>query len=297
MARMAALKATTWPALVADFIADRQAHNLKDRSLDFYQYGIERFLLWANESRVEPQDFDARHLRGFLAWLQMTGSRQRDHRRGQRLAPRTLHCYARVVRALLYFGGREGMLEAVPIVEMPKVPKPDPEYLRDDEITRLSDACTAPRDRALVALMLDSGLRRGEVCRLTWRDLTPDSALVRVRVRHGKGDKPRVTYCTLATWDLLVRWRKPGDSSALVFGLQPAGLRQVLRRLGERAGVRLHPHMLRHTAARAWLRSGVPVNSAQRMLGHSTSALTLDLYGSASDADTAEAFLRAVAGR
>jgi Zn finger protein HypA/HybF involved in hydrogenase expression len=187
MPGMPVLKATTWTQLVDEFLADRRAQGLKDRSLEFYQYGLERFLLWAAESGVVPADFEARHLRAFLAWLQMTGNRARDRRKGQRLAPRTLHAYSRVVRALLYFGGREGMLEAVPVMQMPRLPRPDPEYLREDEIERLRQACRDPRDRVLIELMLDTGLRRGEVCRLTWGDLTPDAALVRVRVRHGKG--------------------------------------------------------------------------------------------------------------
>jgi integrase/recombinase XerD len=294
MPGMPALRATTWPQLVDEFLADRRAHGLKDRSLEFYQYGLERFLLWAAESGVVPADFEARHLRAFLAWLQMTGNRARDRRKGQRLAPRTLHAYSRVVRALLYFGGREGMLEAVPVMQMPRVPRPDPEYLREDEIERLRGACRDPRDRVLIELMLDTGLRRGEVCRLTWGDLAPDRALVRVRVRHGKGDRPRVTYCTLETWRHLLDACSPGDSREPVFGLRPDGLRQMLRRLGERAGVKVHPHMIRHSAVRRWLKRGVPINAAQRMAGHSTSQLTIDLYGSASDADTAEAFLSAI---
>lgn len=233
MPGMPALRATTWPQLVEEFLVDRRAHGLKDRSLEFYQYGIERFLLWAAESGVAPADFEARHLRAFLAWLQMTGSRARDRRKGQRLAPRTLHAYSRVVRALHYFGGREGMLEAVPVMQMPRVPRPDPEYLREDEIDRLREVCRDPRDRVLIELMLDTGLRRGEFCRLTWGDLAPDGSLVRVRVRHEKGDRPRVTYCTLDTWRHLVDACSPGDSRQSVFGLTPDGLQQMLRRLGE----------------------------------------------------------------
>jgi integrase/recombinase XerD len=294
MPGMPALRVTDWHQLVGEFFDDRRAHGLKERSLEFYQYGAERLLIWTAESGITPADFASRHLRAFLAWLQMSGSRQRDWRRGQRLAPRTLHAYSRVVRALLYFGAREGMLEAAPVMEMPKVPKPDPDYLREDEVERLRGACRKPRDRALFELMLDSGLRRGEVSRLTWGDLMPDAALVRVRVRHGKGDKPRVTYCTLQTWRLLCEWRAPGDPRAAVFGLTAPGLRMALRRLGDRAGVKLHPHMTRHTAIRRWLKRGMPVNAAQRMAGHSTSQLTIDLYGSASDADTAEAFLSAI---
>jgi integrase len=92
-------------------------------------------------------------------------------------------------------------------------------------------------------------------------------------------------------WDRLKN-ELPGDLNALVFPRQRGGLLPIeeYRRAFDRAcaevGIEgLVPHGLRHTTASLAISAGANVKVVQRMLGHATAAMTLDLYGHLLDDD------------
>jgi site-specific recombinase XerD len=125
---------------------------------------------------------------------------------------------------------------------------------------RLLAVCSV-RDRAIVLLMLDTGLRVSEVAGIRLGDLGPDGTL---KV-HGKGSRERMVPVG-STRQAIVRClgqRGPGlPDDALLVGLRveisARGLQHMLRRLKGRVGVtgRLGPHSLRHTFARSYLVNG-----------------------------------------
>jgi len=120
----------------------------------------------------------------------------------------------------------------------------------------------ALRDRALLRLLYDLALRRGEVVGLDREDVDLVTGTVAVL---GKGRREKVlltlpgpTRRALAAW-LAVRGEGPGPLfTALAPGrkgrrLSGAGLYLIVRHLGEEVGVRVRPHMLRHSAITAAL--------------------------------------------
>jgi site-specific recombinase XerD len=143
---------------------------------------------------------------------------------------------------------------------------------------RSSDAV---RDRALVLLMLDTGIRLGELVALSVGDV--DLVEGRCRVM-GKGSKERVVPLggrarRAIRTSLLARGSLSADDPLFVgrqgARLTPRALQQMVRRLARSAGVtqRCSPHVLRHSFARAFLANGGDVFSLQRILGHSPSSL------------------------
>ena len=54
----------------------------------------------------------------------------------------------------------------------------------------------------------------------------------------------------------------------------PSCDRFLIRRMGERVGIKVHPHMLRHTFATEYLRNGGDLETLRRIMGHSTLAVT-----------------------
>jgi site-specific recombinase XerD len=135
-----------------------------------------------------------------------------------------------------------------------------------------------------IRLMISTGLRVGEVCRLRVEDVSPDGLSLRV---HGKGSRDRIAYVSdvaLRT-DLseIVRNRRiaAGLSAALFLNrrgqpIRPQSIRSKLRRVAGDAGIarRVTPHMLRHTAATLLIETGVDIRFVQRLLGHSSIATT-----------------------
>jgi site-specific recombinase XerD len=165
-----------------------------------------------------------------------------------------------------------------------------PDLPSDDELRTVLASCTATfegvRNRAIILVMADAGLRASEVARARVQDW--DASELRIVVRLGKGRKDRVAFVSPTTAESIRRHlvMRPGvgHPNPLFADAQgrPLTLRhlvQILHRLSARAGLppnrRLHPHRLRHFDATSWLRNGVGLDHVRRLLGHTSVAMTL----------------------
>ena len=156
---------------------------------------------------------------------------------------------------------------------------------------------TELRDKAILMVLLDTGIRIGELCRLEARDLNLETGEVHVRpYGTGRKTRPRAVFlgkaARRAVWVYLAH-NKDIEPDDRLFPVNPAAVRSWMRELGERAQVTdVHPHRFRHTFSIQYLRNGGDVFSLQRILGHGT----LDMvrrYLALADADTANAHQRA----
>jgi site-specific recombinase XerD len=154
------------------------------------------------------------------------------------------------------------------------------------ELSRTARSATAVR------LMIATGIRVGELCKIRVDDVSPDGRSFRI---HGKGARDRVAYVSdvalRSDLEKLVRWhRANGSAGGTLFlnrrarPMKPQSIRSELRRYSARAGAarRITPHMLRHTAATLLIERGVDIRFVQRLLGHSSIATT-EIYTHVSD--------------
>lgn len=168
----------------------------------------------------------------------------------------------------------------------PRVPLRQQRTLSRDDITALLSLCDAVsdarslRDAAIVATLVDSGIRRSELVHLTLSDLDLPTGRLRV-VRKG-GDQS-YAYIGLATATRIIRWltirptvARPGCAHLYVAvgGAQPGhpitpeGLRSILRRLGDAAGVDdVSPHAFRRAFATLRLENGDSTRAVQALGG------------------------------
>jgi site-specific recombinase XerD len=148
------------------------------------------------------------------------------------------------------------------------------------------------RSSTAVRLMIATGIRVGELCKIRVEDVSPDGRSFRI---HGKGARDRVAYVSdvdlRSDLEKLVRWhRANGSAGGTLFlnrrarPMKPQSIRSELRRYSARAGTarRITPHMLRHTAATLLIERGVDIRFVQRLLGHSSIATT-EIYTHVSD--------------
>lgn len=158
-------------------------------------------------------------------------------------------------------------------------------------------ACTHFREHDVglapaMLLMVSTGIRVGELCKLRVDDVSPDGASLRI---HGKGSRDRVAYIVDATLrrrlrDLVQQRRQNVASGGPLFvnrhgsPMKPQSIRSKLRRYASDVGLarRVTPHMLRHTAATLLIETGVDIRFVQRLLGHSSIATT-EIYTHVSD--------------
>jgi integrase/recombinase XerD len=205
------------------------------------------------------------------------------------------------------------------LIARPKPEKRAIEPLTKDEIDALLRACersrsyrrpgkresdhtrpTGPRDRAIILLLLDTGLRASELCDLQIRHF--DSKNKRI-LAFGKGDKERSLPVGPATakalWTYIVAERREARVNEPLFigrgdvPLTRSGLLQLLRALGKKAGIPdCHPHRFRHTFAINYLRNGGDAYALQMSLGHESMEM-VRRYLSLASADLAVVHQRA----
>ncbi|MGA7807008.1 tyrosine-type recombinase/integrase [Bradyrhizobium sp.] len=144
-----------------------------------------------------------------------------------------------------------------------------------------------------VRLMVCTGIRVGELCKIRIDDVSPDGSAFRIQ---GKGSRDRVAYISDVALrgelcELVINRRKADDPGESLFlnrlgsMMKPQSIRSKLRRYAEseaKIARRITPHMLRHTAATLLIETGVDIRFVQRMLGHSSIATT-EIYTHVSD--------------
>ena len=159
-----------------------------------------------------------------------------------------------------------------------------PEVLNDSEQERLQAAAVGRRNQALVAVMLDTGLRVSEICSLKMREV--DFSAGRLKVINGKGGKDRIVGLSDAAIGKIKRYlAKRGDISPnlRLFAnrdgspLTRHGLYQIIRRMAKRAGItkQIHPHTLRHSFGTDFYRQTKDLELLRQALGHSNIKTTV----------------------
>ncbi len=263
------------------FLSRCAALNLVDGTLAWYENILRNLgeFLAANSiqelSAVEPM-----HLREFLSHLR---------RRGQ--SSQTVYRTFGALRCTFQFWHREGLLSRNPmvLVERPRKEKHLIRPLTADQASKLieqPDASTliGLRDRALMMLMIDSGLRISEALSLETSRIEWMSCTLTVM---GKGRKERSVPFSAKTCQALLEYsrvraqRFPGGTHFFVGrtgkALERGRIRKSINRYGRQAGiqgVRVSPHTLRHTFAVFYVRNGGDTFSLQEILGHSTLEMT-----------------------
>jgi integrase/recombinase XerD len=249
-----------------DFVLSRQAMRVSKTTIEFYRYTAGFFAHWLESQAVtEPREVTARHVRAYLAELV-----------GRELSEWTCNGHARAIKTLVRFWHEEGYLPTAIKFEMPKVSKKRMTVLSADDVTNVLKNCTK-REKAVLLLMVDTGMRRAETTALNWGDVDIDTGLI--QVKNGKGGKARSVVIGATTRRALLAYRRTqtttGDKAAVIQtdeGQRFAGegLYQLFKRFSKRAGVKFTPHALRRTFTILSLRAGMSPLHLQNLLGHSS---------------------------
>lgn len=182
----------------------------------------------------------------------------------------------------------------------PKLPKHEPRRAQLEDVLKILRSIPQAtwldqRDRAIVQLMLDTGLRAGEVCGLLVADV--DMVRSELLVRSGKGDKDRRVPFTEktkreVTMYLMRRPPCPMQWAAYLFlaaknawgvktrgPLKPGGLTQLWKTLSLHAAVPvINPHSVRHLFGFKLLNDGVRLETVSKLMGHADPGFTLKIY-------------------
>jgi site-specific recombinase XerD len=162
-------------------------------------------------------------------------------------------------------------------------PHPLPRDASEEQIKLLFSIIHDKRDKAMFTLMLECGLRVGEVCNLSLDDVLPDDP-PRLKV-HGKGDRQRMVYLPPPAYSALKDWltSRPVTKDRAVFisqrgkRLSVNGIQFILQGCCQKAGVQVTCHQFRHAFGRRMAEADMPLTSLQALLGH-RSLRTTQIY-------------------
>ena len=262
-------------ATIGEYILDHRSQNHSPKTIEWHTIALGNFADFLEKQGVTfIEDMERVHV---LSWL--TNMSMEPGAKGRKLSERSVNCYARSMRAFCNWLEAEGYVQMAPSnhVKMPKVGKPLIHIIEFEEFERLLKACTPPhefgpttdmnaaRNRAILWLLWDTGIRLAELCDLRLTNFDRDKGAIIV---HGKGNKERrIALGRNALRALLLyidRYRQDRDTLLAVgnpnedhvflseggFALTRRGIDMLFQRIRRRAdlpkGKRISPHIFRH---------------------------------------------------
>lgn len=308
------------------YLLCKSAEGVRERTLESYRYHLQLLIEFLGECDVES--VTTNDIARFLDWLRNDYKPKRAFRESdQPISGKTLHnVYITVSGLWTWLSAELDLPHVVRRLRAPRFTDPAVVPFSREDIVALIESCarsapwrarsgedvqsarhTASRDRAIVLLLLDTGIRASELCGLNVGDVDLETGQVRIVQRYGapgpKGGAER--YVILGKSVRRALWLYLAQRSDVEIAGAPllatlAGkrfnrdtLRQLVHRMGERAGVAdCHPHRFRHTFAINYLRNGGDIFTLQATLGHKSLKM-VKRYLALAQVDMEEAHRRA----
>jgi integrase len=300
---------TRLASLVEDYLSHCRARGLSPRTIDnsygFALHGV--FLPWCvTEGIGELEQLTSRAVDRYTADLL-----GRTSARGKPLSKYSVHSYIRAVRQLVTWAAREGEVGAAK-PQLPKLSKRHREVLGRDDMNAMEAAAPTERDKLIIRILGDCGLRAGELVRLRVEDVLRPENRGQFHVR-GKGDRERrvpIPSRVLRRLDRYIGGRGVQSQGDRIFvslrrtpygiyePLTESGVGQLIRDAGRRAGLRLsvHPHLLRHSWMTEMLRQNMNPAQLSVIAGASPQVIQA-CYEHLTQDDAYESMMKALASR
>lgn len=286
-------EAKSWKPYVDLFFYGCRLNNLTDNSINNYADRLRHLILFCLERQLDVEAVTRVDLQAFIASMLEAG----------RLSEATINGRIQAMQRFWNYLVDEGMwTKPNPVHKFKKIraAKKLKQVIGPEEIQKIvraidKNSYTGFRNLTMLLLFWDCMLRRNEVITLTLDRVNLDTGIVKVL---GKGRKEREVAMGVkmskTMYLFLTKWRQntPGD---LVFctaegnALDRDNARQIIWRMGQKVGIWLHPHLIRHSACTWFLRNGGSPAIAQRIMGHTSMTMT-DLYTHMNSQDIVNAY-------
>jgi len=163
-------------------------------------------------------------------------------------------------------------------LDCPTIRMGEIEYLTMPELDTVLATCNTVLERTLVTVLFDTAVRISELLNLELDDVNWDKGLITVTRKGGRKEEVNISSKGLAT---LGEWLDARSSkSKMVFmGLVYYDAWTIVKAVGKRARIPLHPHIFRHSRAVQMLMNGAELHTVQQHLGHKSITTTINIYG------------------
>lgn len=256
-----------------DYLDTCKVEGKSPRTIEVYQINIQRYL-----SVIAPQSPNPVNTLSYLASL-----------RDKHYAPATIHQVFRSLRTWFNWLVKCDIITKSPMsnIRAPKVPQRIHRTFDTAQLQRILVWCeqskfTSVRNKAMILILLDTGIRIGELASLKGNGINMDTGAVRI---IGKGDKERIVRVSLPARQALLSYRRKRNDNFDALWVSEerkpmtlVGIKSTIIKISHSAkieGIKLGAHTYRHTAARSYLMNGGDLRTLQYMMGHSDIATTL----------------------
>lgn len=253
------------------FINAKRVENASPRTLTYYEQTIRKCIDYIDKP---VRLIDANDIRRCLSWALTE----------RKCSPRTVNNERRILSTFFQWLENEDLIRKSPVkrTKALREERGDKKPFSDEDVARLREACRDDRERAVIELLLSSGMRVAELCGLDRTDMDIQGCECEVL---GKGRKRRTCYFSAEAKLYLERYlaARTDDNPALIVSKKRphdrttvGAIEHMVRETGKRAGVNnTHPHRFRRTMATNNLRRGMKLEEIQQLLGHSSMDTTL----------------------
>ena len=226
-------------------------------------------------------------------------------------APNTIRLVRSVLRRSMGHAERQGLIvrNVAALAQGPRIPRGEARALAVGEVRALLTKAKGDRHEVAFVLLVETGMRLGELLGLRWEDVDVDGRQLQIRqTLSSLGGRIILSEPKTATSRRLYElspqaidalkvhrarqaaerlaagsaWAASGHVIATEIGtpVDPSNFRRRFATISKAAGIqKCHPHELRHTAASLMLSRGVPLHIVADVLGHSSISVTKDVYG------------------
>lgn len=272
------------PAPLKFFLAAKTVEEKSPKTINLYRCILSNFFISVKKSICEISTND---IRDYLSLCKQSGNKSV-----------TVGNIRRVLSSFFEWCVLECYVTANPVkrISAIKTEKSPRKSMKRIELEYLRNACSSPRDKALVDFLYSTGVRVSEFCNARIDNI--DWEKKAVLIEHGKGDVTRWTYfnpeCEVS---LRAYLETRHDDSPFIFApargqsteaIAPRTVQSAIDRIamksGKRFSVKISPHIFRHTIATVLLHNGMPVEQVQRFLGHANINTTM-IYAEVRDED------------
>jgi len=265
------------------FLLQKQVDGKSGRTSEYYRSKVQMFIAFVGDKLLRDVTLqDGQEYVLHLASRPRYEGHPYKKPQTEPMSKASLRAYVRGIKVWITYLFEEGYIKTNVFAKL-KLPKDQIrviQVLSDDEIRRVYDSIDpetmmGARLFAIVTLMVDTGLRLGELAGIKLDDI--DFKQSRILVTS-KGNKQRFLPFGGTTSKAIRRWiniYRPDSNEPSVFLMSERAIMEAVKRLGVRAGIpRLRCHLFRHTFGTNWIKQRGDLISLQTIMGHSDIAVT-----------------------
>lgn len=263
-----AVRDTSSEQLIKLFIGTMMTEGKREKTLNIYFKTIQRFYHDCGKPLTEVSKIDV------LSWLAKIQ---------QRTSLVTCENYRSYLSSFYKWMQNEEIIQKNPMQNIKTIKTKDKiKYpFSDTEIDQIRGACNSSRDRAIVEILLSSGVRCSELCQLDVSDI--DFQSLEILIRDGKGGKQRKVYINeVAAHHIKIYLEERKDDDLYMFAsrkhcrITPTGIRFILKTVEKESGVKnVHPHRFRRTFATNCIKKKMDIRTLQMIMGHTDISTTM----------------------